>query len=172
MRGTMVAVFGVDIPEEELVMVAKVVVIAASTVLIAGLIRRLFNRLLGKAPERAVKGVSRVLQLVVYTVGIFAILAVFGMDVSSAVISLGAASIAVSFALSTLINNLVAGFLIQADGSVRVGDNISFGGIDGRVVRMRTRAMMVVTKEGSIVFVPNAYFMSNPVINHGRDVKR
>jgi small conductance mechanosensitive channel len=165
----MISIFGVDISEQVLVAAAKVVVIGVGTILIASLVRRLFNRLLGKAPERAVKGVSRLLQLVIYIVGLLAVLAALNIDVSSVLISLGAASIAVSFALSTLINNLVAGFLIQADGSVRVGDNVSFGGIDGRVVRMRTRALMVVTKEGSIVFVPNAYFMSNPVINRGRD---
>lgn len=167
----MVNVFGVDISEQDLLTVAKVVVIGVGSVLIAALVRRLFNRLLGKAPERAVKGVSRLLQLVIYVVGVLAILAALDVDVSSVVISLGAASIAVSFALSTLINNLVAGFLIQADGSVRVGDSVSFGGIDGRVVRMRTRAMMVVTKDGAIVFVPNAYFMSNPIINHGRQAQ-
>ncbi len=165
----MVTVFGVDISEQDLLTVAKVIVIGAGTLLIAALIRRLFHRLLGKAPERGVRGVSRVLQLLIYAVGVLAVLAALNVDVSSVVISLGAASIALSFALSTLINNLVAGFLIQADGSVRVGDNVSFGGIDGRVVRMRTRAMMVVTKDGAIVFVPNAYFMSNPVVNRGRD---
>ena len=167
----MVNVFGVDISEQDFLTVAKVVVIGAGTLLIATLVRRLFNRLLGKAPERAVKGVSRILQLIIYVVGVLAILAALDVDVSSLVISLGAVSIALSFALSTLINNLVAGFLIQADGSVRVGDNVSFGGIEGRVVRMRTRALMVVTKEGAIVFVPNAYFMSNPVINRGRETK-
>jgi len=167
----MVAIFGVDISANDLLALARILAIGVGTVVVVALIRRLFNRLAGKAPERAVKGVSRLLQLVTFVVGGLAILAALQIDVTSVVISLGAASIAVSFALSTLINNLVAGFLTQADGSVRVGDNVSFGGIEGRVVRMRTRALMVVTKEGSIVFVPNAYFMSNPVINRGRDTK-
>ncbi len=167
----MVVVFGIDISEDILLKVARITVIGVGSILIATFLRRLFNRLLGKAPERAVRGVSRVLQLIVYVIGALAILATLDVDVSSVVISLGAASIAVSFALSTLINNLVAGFLIQADGTVRVGDNVSFGGIEGRVVRMRTRAMMVVMKDGGIVFVPNAYFMSNPVVNRGRDTQ-
>lgn len=167
----MVAFFGIDISEDVLLAVARVTVIGAGSVLVATLVRRLFKRFMGKAPERAVRGVSRVLQLIIYAIGALAILATLDIDVSSVVISLGAASIAVSFALSTLINNLVAGFLIQADGSVRVGDNVAFGGINGRVVRMRTRAMMVVMEDGAIVFVPNAYFMSNPIVNRGRDTQ-
>ena len=165
----MVVIFGVDIDATALLIVVQALVIAVATFAVARLLRRLFSRYAKTESERSARNVSRILQAIVYLVGILAIGATLDIDVSSVIIGLGAVSIAVSFALSTLINNHVAGFLIQADGTVRIGDQISVGGIEGRVIRMRTRAMVLVTKDGSRVFVPNAFLMSNPVINRGRE---
>lgn len=171
----MVLIFGYEVSEHDLFTAIQAVVIAVATVVIARLIRRLFERYEKTAKEassRAAKNLGRIIQLIVYIAGLLAIGATVDIDISSLIIGLGAVSIAISFALSALINNLVAGFLIQADGSVRIGDNISVGGIDGRVVRMRTRATMLVTKDGALVFVPNAFFMANPLVNHGRDTSQ
>ena len=165
----MVLLLGVEIDEATLQQAVEILVIAAAAFVVTRLIHRLFARYQDKATGRSTRALSWGLQSIVIVVALLGIGAAARVDVSSVVIGLGAGSIAVSFALSTIINNLVAGFLVQADGSVRVGDNISVGGVDGRVVRMKPRAMMLVTKGGDIVYVPNAFFMSNPVVNHGRD---
>lgn len=168
----MVQIFGVNVSEDAFFTALQAAIIIVATVVIARLIHRLFKTFDEKPSEassRAARNLGRILQVIVYTIGLLAIGATLDIDISSLVIGLGTVSIAISFALSTLINNLVAGFLIQADGSVRIGDNVSLGDIQGRVVRMRTRATMLVTKEGALVFVPNAYFMANPLVNRGRD---
>jgi small-conductance mechanosensitive channel len=101
-------------------------------------------------------------------VGALAIFATLGIDISSVLISLGGVSIAVSFALSTLINNLVAGALMLADDSVRPGDTIKVGELQGRVVWMRTRATELETADGRQIFVPNVYLAQNPVVRVSR----
>ena len=104
-------------------------------------------------------------------VGVLAIFATLNIDISSLLISLGAVSIAVSFALSSLLNNMVSGVLILADDSVRVGDTIKVGDLQGRVVRMRMRASELETPEGRRFFVPNVYLAQNPVVRIGRERK-
>lgn len=164
----MVVIFGVDVSTDLLVTVVQTAIILASTFLVAVLIRKLFKRFIGTTSEKSAQGISRLLQGIVILIGLLAVVATLRVDISSLIIGLGAFSIAISFALSTIINNLVAGFLIQADGTVRVGDTISVGVIQGRVVRMRPRVTEVLTKEGSRVFIPNAFLVANPVINMGR----
>ncbi len=160
----MVNVLGLDIPDS-IVPYLKAVIIAAATYLVAWLFRRLFLRVVEHAGERNViaRRVGRVIQIIVVLVGVLAIVSILPIDISSVILGLGAVSIAVSFALSTLLNNLVAGILIIADDSVRVGDTIKVGDLQGRVVRMRTRATELETPEGKRVFVPNVYLAQNPL---------
>lgn len=149
----------------------QVAAIAAGTYLAAWVVRRIFLRSVEHAEGRNViaRRIGRVLQGIIVVIGILSIFAVLQIDVSSVVIGLGAVSIAVSYALSTLLNNLVAGILIMADDSVRVGDTIKVGDFQGRVIRMRTRATELETPEGKRVFVPNVYLAQNPVQRLARD---
>jgi small-conductance mechanosensitive channel len=144
--------------------------LALATYVGAWIVRHLFLRTVehAKTSNVLVRRVGRVLQAIVVLVGVLAIFAVLSIDVSSVIIGLGAVSIAVSFALSTLLNNLVAGVLIAADDSVRVGDTIKVGELQGRVVRMRARASELETAEGRRVFVPNVYLAQNPIVRLGR----
>ena len=164
----MAALFGYEIPD-----LLAAVAIAAATYVVAWLLRRVFLRFVEHAAGQNViaRRVGRVLQAIVVLVGVLGIFAVLNIDISSVVIGLGAVSIAVSFALSTLLNNLVAGVLILADDSVRVGDTIQVGGLEGRVVRMRTRATELETADGKRVFVPNVYLAQNPVVRLDRGRK-
>jgi small-conductance mechanosensitive channel len=144
--------------------------IAVATYVAAWLVRRLFLRAVEhtRHPNPAMRRVGRVLQGIIATVGALAVLAALNIDVSSVLIGLGGVSIAVSFALSTLINNLVSGALILADDSVRPGDTISVGGLQGRVVWLRARATELETAEGHLIFVPNIYLAQNPVVRLSR----
>ncbi len=168
----MAVLFGLVIPDV-VVQVLKAAAIAVGTYVAAWVVRRLFLRTVERTGPRNLiaRRVGRILQAIVIIVGVLGIFAVLNIDVSSVVISLGAVSIAVSFALSTLLNNLVAGVLLVADDSVRVGDTIKVGDLQGRVVRMRTRATELETPEGRRVFVPNVYLAQNPVLRLERGRK-
>ncbi len=167
----MAMVLGITIPND-IVLVLEAAIIAVATYVAAWIVRRVFLRLVEHTatPNVVMRRIGRVLQAIIVAIGALGIIAILPIDISSVVISLGAVSIAVSFALSTLLNNLVAGVLIVADDSVRVGDTIKVGDIQGRVVRMRTRATELETATGQRVFVPNVYLAQNPVqrLDRGR----
>lgn len=149
----------------------EAVAIAVGTYVAAWIVRRLFLHSVEhtETPNVVMRRTGRVLQAIIVIVGILGIFAALKVDVSSLAISLGAVSIALSFALSTLLNNLVAGVLIVADDSVRPGDTIKVGDLQGRVVRMRTRATELETAEGKRVFVPNVFLTQNPVQRIARE---
>ena len=161
---------GFVVSDAVLVQLLYAAFIAVATYAGAWIVRRLFLHSVERAPTSnvLVRRVGRVLQAIVVLVGLLAIVAVLNIDISSVIIGLGAVSIALSFALSTLLNNLVAGVLIAADDSVRVGDAIKVGDLQGRVVRMRARASELETPEGRRVFVPNVYLAQNPIVRLGR----
>jgi len=59
-----------------------------------------------------------------------------GFDLTSLIVGLGAFSIAISFATSTIIRNLVSGLFVQADRAFQIGDRIMIQGIEVKVVKI------------------------------------
>jgi small-conductance mechanosensitive channel len=164
--------FGIELPDPWSHIV-ETVLIAAVTYAAAWIVRRLFLHSVEQLGGKNViaRRISRMLQAIIVVVGLVGIVAVWDIDVSSVIIGLGAVSIAVSFALSTLLNNMVSGVLLMADDSIRVGDTIRVGDLQGRVARIRMRASELETTEGRRIFIPNVYLAQNPVQRIARGPK-
>lgn len=80
------------------------------------------------------------------------------------IVGLGAFSIAISFAMSNLIQNFVSGTLVQTDRVFQVGDDIKVQNYEGKVMKVNIRTTIIETKEGDTVSIPNSIFATNPVV--------
>jgi small conductance mechanosensitive channel len=151
-------VFGIDI-----IQVLEVVLGLAVTYIAAKLISRSLSKLFEKTPfpENIEKAITKISEYVVYAIGLLIVIAFLGFDLTSLIVGLGAFSIALSFAMSTLIQNLVSGLLVQADKAFQIGDCIMVQGVEGKVVKISVRTTVIETKEGHRVYIPNALFMTN-----------
>ena len=69
-------------------------------------------------------------------IGVFVVIVLLGFDLTSLIVGLGAFSIAISFATSTIIRNLVSGLFVQADRAFQIGDRTMIQGIEVRVVKI------------------------------------
>ncbi len=164
----MVSFLGLTIPDTWVPWIESVLVLVA-TYGAARAARGVFRRIFEKSPlpQRWDVRPGRIVQVIVWVAGLLAVGAILGINVSSVIIGLGAFSIAVSFALSTLLNNIVAGLLLHADESLKIGETIDLGNWQGRVVRISARTTELRTKEGNRIIVPNAYLAQNPFRNLG-----
>ncbi len=168
----MASFVGLTFPDEWVPWIESGILLVV-TYLAARVARMVFRRVFEKSPLPQRWGLrpGRLVQVIVWAAGLLGVGALLGVNVSSVIIGLGAFSIAVSFALSTLLNNIVAGLLLHADESVRIGETIDLGNWQGRVVRISARTTELQTKEGYRVIVPNAYLAQNPFRNLGREQK-
>jgi small-conductance mechanosensitive channel len=71
----------------------------------------------------------------------------------------------VSLALQATLSNVIAGLFMLQDGTLRVGDQVAFSSIKGKVVRVSLRTSWIMTDAGTIAVVSNANLMSGPLIN-------
>ncbi len=151
-------VFGID-----LLQVVEIVVALAITYILGRLISKFMFRIFQKTPfpENIENAVVRISKYVIYTIGIFVVIALLGFDLTSLIFGIGAFSIAITFATSTIIQNLVSGLLVQADRSFKCGDLIVIQGVEGEVVKISVRTTILETKDGNCVYVPNSLFMTN-----------
>jgi small-conductance mechanosensitive channel len=158
--------FGID-----LVQVIEVVLGLAMTYIAGKLVSKALFKLFQKTPfpENVENAIVRISKYVTYIIGIFVIVAFLGFDLTSLIVGLGAFSIAISFATSTIIQNLVSGLLVQADRAFQIGDRIVVQGVEGKVVKISVRTTVIETKEGHWVYIPNALFMTNLVTRKNQE---
>jgi small-conductance mechanosensitive channel len=159
-------VFGID-----MIQVIKVVLVLTITYVSGKLISKSLFKLFQKTPfpENIESAIVKISKYVIYIIGIFVVIAFSGFDLTSLIIGLGAFSIAISFATSTIIQNLVSGLLVQADRAFKIGDRIMIQGIEGKVVKISVRTTVIETKEGHWVYIPNALFMTNLLTRKNQD---
>jgi len=156
-----------------IIQVAEVIITLAATYIIAKAVSRALEKIFEKTPfpEQIERGIVKISKYVVYIIGFFVIVSFLGFDLSSVIVGLGAFSIAISFATSTIIQNLVSGILVQADKAFQIGDEIKVLNFEGKVVKISIRTTVLETSEGHTIFIPNSIFINNAVIRKNRQNK-
>jgi small-conductance mechanosensitive channel len=159
-------VLGIDI-----IQVIEVVLGLTITYIAGKLISKSLFKLFEKTPfpENIENAIAKISKYIIYIIGIFVVIALLGFDLTSLIVGLGAFSIAISFAMSTIIQNLVSGLLVQADRAFQIGDRIMIQGTEGKVVKISVRTTVIETKEGHWVYIPNALFMTNLLTRKNHD---
>ncbi len=150
----------------EIIHVVQVIIALVATYVVAKIISKTLAKIFEKTPfpETIERWIVRISKYTVYVIGLFAIIAIFGFDLTSVIVGLGAFSIAISFAMSTVIQNFVSGLLVQADKAFSIGDDIKVQNFEGTVQKISVRTTVIETKEGDVVFIPNSVFITNPVV--------
>jgi len=113
----------------------------------------------------------RVSKYIIYVMGLFIVISILGVDLTPIIIGLGAFSIALSFAMSNIIQNFVSGIIVQGDKPFVKGDWIKMGAHEGRVLRVGIRTTLIEAKNGDKIFIPNSLFITKPVLNVKQESK-
>ena len=161
----------------DVIQIVQIVIALVATYIVAKIVARTLAKIFEKTPfpEAIERWIVRISKYVVYVIGLLTVVAISGFDLTSIIVGLGAFSIAISFAMSTVIQNFVSGLLVQADKAFSIGDEIKVQNFEGKVRRIRVRTTVIETKEGDVVIIPNSVFITNPVIrkhNSSQSVSR
>jgi len=150
-----------------------VVVALLSIFVAARIVPRILAKIFEKTPfpEKIERAIVRVSKYVIYVIGLFIVISILGVDLTPIIIGLGAFSIALSFAMSNIIQNFVSGIIVQGDKPFVKGDWIKMGAHEGRVLRVGIRTTLIEAKNGDKIFIPNSLFIRNPVLNVKQESK-
>ena len=85
-------------------------------------------------------------------------------DITTITIS-AIAAIVLSLGLQATLSNVISGFLVLLDNTLRVNDSIEYGGIKGGVVKIGLRNVWVKTAEGNLVIISNSQIANGPLTN-------
>ena len=103
--------------------------------------------------------------IVLYTAAIVLILHYMGLDLTVFTLFSGALGLGLGFGLQKVFANLVSGFIILADKSIKPGDVIQVGNQYGWINFLGSRYVSVVARNGTEHLIPNENLITNEVIN-------
>ena len=134
------------------------------------------------AKDHPIKGVIQIIKIVFYIVGLFSIVAVlFDKDLSSLILSLGAASAVVMLIFKDPILGFVGGLQLIFNKMLSIGDWISMPkfGADGSVLEINLTTVKVQNWDKTIITIPTYSLISDSFQNWkgmeesgGRRIKR
>jgi small-conductance mechanosensitive channel len=101
----------------------------------------------------------------VLTVTVLAVLSQFGIQTTSLVAVIGAASLAIGLALQGTLSNLAAGVMLLIFRPFRIGHSVTVGGNTGTVRSLSLFWTEVVTDANTQVIIPNASVWGQPIRN-------
>jgi small-conductance mechanosensitive channel len=126
------------------------------------------SRLLRKATGNELslrKAVSNAVRAVLMFVGLLLALSSVGIDLTALSVLGGAIGVGVGFGLQKLAANYVSGFVMLAERSVRIGDNVRVDTFEGRITDINARYTVVRAPSGRESIVPNEMFISTRIEN-------
>jgi small conductance mechanosensitive channel len=108
----------------------------------------------------------------VYIVGFVIILDIFGVNTASIITLLGAAGLAIGFALKDTLSNIAAGIMLLILRPFKVGDFIEFGSTMGTIKEINLFTTILETFDGLYISAPNGQIWSSTIKNYNRNDKR
>jgi len=109
--------------------------------------------------------IIKILQAVLYGAAFFIGLKVVGVDLTGLAVLSGAIGVGLGFGLQKVVSNLVSGFILLLDKSIKPGDVISLGETFGWIEQMGARYVSVVTRDGREYLIPNEDLITGQVVN-------
>ena len=118
---------------------------------------------------RSDDSMMRLLNHIIALIGVIWILAygaqTMGFPLLSILAGLGVGGLAVALAIRPTLENLISGFVLYFEKSVRVGDYCSFSGQSGTVERIGVRSTHVRALDRTLIAIPNSKFVDMELIN-------
>ena len=109
--------------------------------------------------------ITKVLKIVIIVAAFLFALGSVGIDLTAFVVFGGAIGVGLGFGLQKIFSNLVAGFILLSDRSIKPGDTLHIGGEYGRIETLGARYVSVITRDGIEHLVPNEELITNRVEN-------
>jgi len=107
-------------------------------------------------------------QIVKYVIWVCAVLfslQSIGFNLDILVAGSAALMVGIGFGLQNIFNDFTSGIIILIEGTINVGDIIEADNTVGKVTEIRLRTSKVLTRDDTVLIIPNHKFISDQVTN-------
>ena len=111
------------------------------------------------------KAVSNATRALLVFVGLLVALSAVGINLAALSVLGGAIGVGIGFGLQKLAANYVSGFVILAERSMRIGDNVRVDNFEGLITQINARYTVIRSLAGRESIVPNEMLITSRVEN-------
>lgn len=127
----------------------------------------------GHAPDYTLAlFVSALVKYLVIAVGLIAVLQQLGVQATSVIAVLGAASLAIGLALQGTLTNVAAGVMILLLRPYRTGDRVELSGKQGRIAGTDLFNTRLAGYDGLTLYLPNGKVFGDMIVNFSQSGRR
>jgi potassium efflux system protein len=149
--------------------------LAASVLLVAYLVAKLGGLLVRRALDKrggAAFALGKLLTYCLIVAGFLIALGVLGIPVTSLLLTSTALLVGLGFSLQHIARDFVSGIVILLEQAIRKNDFVTFGETMGTVQEIGLRSTRLLTRDGTMLVVPNHLLTVTEVSNHSSPIKR
>lgn len=125
------------------------------------------NKYVDKKKKTIISLIKNICKYLIYIFVVLSILAVYGVDTSGLIASLGIAGLVIGLALQDIIADFVAGIFILFDDQYSIGDVVSINDFKGEVIGFGLMSTKIKNSSGDVLILSNSSFKQ--VINYSRN---
>lgn len=157
---------GIAISAIFFMIIRSLLIFVIGNYIIGIIIRQLTKMLQKKSVDPMLQGFSiSIIKLLLLFVLIMAILQTFGVETTSLIAVLGAASLAVGLALQGNLSNFASGIMLVALKPFKIGDYTEAGGVSGTITEIGIFYSTLKTVDNKKIMVPNSAITSSTITN-------
>ncbi len=108
---------------------------------------------------------AKLVKFVLLTLAVLVAMIAAGIDITALAVFGGALGVGLGLGLQRIVSNFVSGFILVFEGSIRPGDVISLGSTFGTVKALHARHVVIHTRDGLDILVPNENLMTSDITN-------
>ncbi len=122
--------------------------------------------LLYKDIDPGIKGsIERFSRYFILILGILISLGSIGINLSSLTVFGGLVGVGIGFGLQNITQNFMSGIIILLERPIKKGDIVQVGATSGRVLDIKARSTLILTRDDVVMIVPNSDFITKQVVN-------
>lgn len=136
--------------------------------IVAGAISRMVRNRVNNTPEidqTLGNFAASIVRWVILLMVLVAILGIFGIEATSLVAMMGAATLAIGLALQGTLSDLAAGFMLILFRPYKIGQYVDVGGTAGTVVDLNLFVTEMVTPDNVQIIIPNGQAWGSIITN-------
>lgn len=132
----------------------------------------LVRRALGKRGSGAAFALSKLFKYCVAFAGFVLALVVLGLPVASLLLTSTALLVGLGFSLQHIGRDFISGIVILLERAIQKNDSVTFGQTMGTVQEIGLRSTQLLTRDGTMLIVPNHLLTVTEVYNHSSPHQR
>ncbi|NND74889.1 MAG: mechanosensitive ion channel family protein [Ilumatobacter sp.] len=142
-------------------------IVLAVAIVLSRIAKRVICRVLKRRLDPSLAAlIGRLVGYLIIVVGFVYALESLGVDIGLVVGALGIAGFALAFALKDILENFVAGVLLQLQRPFRYGDQVEINDHEGTISEIDTRLVTMITPAGETIKIPSATVIKSDINNY------